>query len=291
MAEPESAASQCNDHVVIAPARGWVRIDLAELWRFRELIGFLALRDVKVRYEQAALGVSWAVLQPLLTMIVFSLLFGLLMGADSKPAIEGVPYAVSTYCALVPWQLFATSLSFSGNSIVSNQNLVTKVYFPRLVLPIAPIVAALVDCGAAFAVLLVMMLAYGITPGPQVVLLPLFVALTLVTALAVSLWLSALNALYRDVRYALPFLTQLWFFVTPCVYTTASVLGDAPEWAQWLYAANPMVGVVEGFRWALIGGPAPAVAALAASVGAVSILLIGGAVYFRRMERVFADWV
>jgi lipopolysaccharide transport system permease protein len=291
VAESLNGRSQRIEGIVIAPPRGFVRVDLAELWRARELIGFLAMRDVKVRYKQAALGVCWAVLQPLLTMIVFSVLFGFLMGANGKPALDGVPYAVSTYCALVPWQLFATSLSFSGNSIVSNQNLVTKVYFPRLVLPIAPIIAALVDFGAAFGVLLVMMLAYGIAPGPEIVLLPLFVALTLLTALAVSLWLSALNALYRDVRYALPFLTQLWFFVTPCVYTTASVLGDAPPWAHWLYAANPMVGVVEGFRWVLIGGPAPAVGALAASVLAVAILLTGGALYFRRMERVFADWV
>jgi lipopolysaccharide transport system permease protein len=276
---------------VIEPPHGLVRVDLGELWRARELIGFLALRDVKVRYKQAALGVAWAVLQPLLTMVVFSVLFGFLMGAEGRPGVEGVPYAVSTYCALVPWQLFATSLSFSGNSIVGNQSLVTKVYFPRLVLPIAPIVAALVDFAAAFAVLLLMMLAYGITPGPAVALLPCFVALSLVAALAVSLWLSALNALYRDVRYALPFLIQLWFFVTPCVYTSQSVLGNAPDWAHWLYALNPMVGVVEGFRWALIGGAAPDAAALAISLGASLLLLAGGAIYFRHMERVFADWV
>jgi lipopolysaccharide transport system permease protein len=291
MTEPDESRSGRIDGIVITPPRGLGTVDLAELWRFRELIGFLALRDVKVRYKQAALGVSWAVLQPLLTMVVFSVLFGFLMGAEGKPSVEGVPYAVSTFCALVPWQLFATALSFSGNSIVQNQNLVTKVYFPRLVLPIAPIIAALVDFGAAFAVLLLMMLAYGIVPGAAIALLPFFVVLALATALAVSLWLSALNALYRDVRYALPFLTQLWFFVTPCVYTTASVLGEAPPWAHWLYAANPMVGVVEGFRWALIGGPAPATGALLASSIAVVVLLVGGAIYFRRMERVFADWV
>jgi lipopolysaccharide transport system permease protein len=291
MTEPDESRSGRIDGIVITPPRGLGTVDLAELWRFRELIGFLALRDVKVRYKQAALGVSWAVLQPLLTMVVFSVLFGFLMGAEGKPTVEGVPYAVSTFCALVPWQLFATALSFSGNSIVQNQNLVTKVYFPRLVLPIAPIIAALVDFGAAFAVLLLMMLAYGIVPGAAIALLPFFVVLALATALAVSLWLSALNALYRDVRYALPFLTQLWFFVTPCVYTTASVLGEAPPWAHWLYAANPMVGVVEGFRWALIGGPAPATGALLASSIAVVVLLVGGAIYFRRMERVFADWV
>jgi lipopolysaccharide transport system permease protein len=291
LAEAAGGAVHSAETITIEPQRGLVRLELRELWRARELIGFLALRDVKVRYKQAALGVAWAVLQPLLTMLVFSLLFGFLMGADGRPSVEGVPYAVSTYCALVPWQLFATSLSFSGNSIVGNQNLVTKVYFPRLVLPIAPIVAALVDFAAAFGVLLLMMLAYGIAPGPELLLLPGFVALALATALAVSLWLSALNALYRDVRYALPFLIQLWFFVTPCVYTSQNVLGNAPDWAHWLYAANPMVGVVEGFRWVLIGGPAPALGALAASVGMVLLLLAGGAVYFRRMERVFADWV
>lgn len=291
MTESDGQGSGRIGGVVIEPPRGLAAIDLAELWRSRELIGFLALRDVRVRYKQAALGVSWAVLQPLLTMVVFSVLFGFLMGADGRPGVEGVPYAVSTYCALVPWQLFATALSFSGNSIVQNQNLVTKVYFPRLVLPIAPIVAALVDFAAAFAVLLLMMLAYGIAPGPEIALLPLLILLTLATALAVSLWLSAANALYRDVRYALPFLTQLWFFVTPCVYTTDSVLGNSPPWAHWLYAANPMVGVVEGFRWALIGGPAPAPGALLTSSVAVVLLLVGGAIYFRRMERVFADWV
>lgn len=291
MAEPAVAADQHADVIVIAPPRGLARLELAELWRARELIGFLALRDVKVRYKQAVLGVAWAVLQPLLTMLVFSLLFGFLMGAGGRPGVEGVPYAVSTYCALVPWQLFATSLSFSGNSIVGNQSLVTKVYFPRLVLPIAPILAALVDFAAAFGVLLLMMAYFGVAPGAAIVLLPGFVALALASALAVSLWLAALNALYRDVRHALPFLVQLWFFVTPCVYTSESVLGSAPDWARWLYALNPMVGVVEGFRWALVAGPAPAAGMLAASVGAVALLLVGGALYFRRMERVFADRV
>lgn len=277
--------------VRIQPPRGLVGVDLADLWQYRELAWFLALRDVKVRYRQAVLGASWAVLQPLLTMVVFSALFGLLMGADGRPTVEGVPYSISTYCALVPWLLFATSLGLSGNSLVQNQALVTKVYFPRLVLPIAPILAALVDFAAAFVVLVLMMLWYGITPGPAVATLPLFVLLALVSALSVSVWLSALNALYRDVRHALPFLVQLWFFITPCVYTTGTLLAEQAPWVRTLYALNPMVSVVEGFRWALLGAPAPAGAAVAVSAVSVIVLLVGGAFYFRRMERIFADVV
>ena len=275
----------------IGPARGVVGIDFAELWRFRELVWFLALRDVKVRYKQAALGGAWAVLQPFLTMVVFSVLFGLLMGAEGKPTLPGVPYAVSTFCALVPWQLFATSLSYSGNSLIQNQALVTKVYFPRLVLPMAPIVAALVDFAIALAVLLLMMLWYGITPGTAALALPLWIALAIVSALAVSLWLSALNALYRDVRHALPFLVQVWFFVTPCVYTTGSILADQASWVRTLYALNPMVSVIDGFRAALLGTPGPDLATALASATTVGVLLVGGALYFRRMERTFADVV
>jgi lipopolysaccharide transport system permease protein len=290
MAESGGAAG-AGRVLVIRPPRALVGVDFAELWRFRELVWFLALRDVKVRYRQAALGIAWAVLQPFLTMVVFSVLFGLLMGAGGRPTVPGVPYAVSTYCALVPWQLFATSLGYSGNSLIQNQALVTKVYFPRLVLPLAPIVAALVDFAAAFAVLAAMMAWYGISPGPGVLLLPAWTLLAVASALAVSLWLSALNALYRDVRHALPFLTQVWFFVTPCVYTTASILSDASPWLRTLYALNPMVGVVEGFRAALLGTPPPDAASVAASAGAVLALMVGGALYFRRMERSFADRV
>jgi lipopolysaccharide transport system permease protein len=290
MAESGEAVS-AGRVLVIRPPRALVGIDFAELWRFRELVWFLALRDVKVRYRQAALGIAWAVLQPFLTMVVFSVLFGLLMGAAGRPTVPGVPYAVSTYCALVPWQLFATSLGYSGNSLIQNQALVTKVYFPRLVLPLAPIVAALVDFAVAFAVLAAMMVWYGIAPGAAVLALPAWTLLAVASALAVSLWLSALNALYRDVRHALPFLVQVWFFVTPCVYTTASILSDASAWLRALYALNPMVGVVEGFRAALLGTPAPDPASVAASTGTVLVLLAGGALYFRRMERSFADRV
>jgi lipopolysaccharide transport system permease protein len=277
--------------VVIEPQRGWSPIDLRELWTYRELIGFLALRDVKVRYKQSLLGIAWAVLQPLLTMAVFSLLFGALLGPGAMPTVEGVPYAVSTFCALVPWQLFAAVLHASGNSLVVNQNLITKVYFPRLVAPLAPALGALVDFAVAFAVLIVIMLVTGVTPGPALLAVPLFTAMAVLAALSVSLWLSALNAMYRDVRHVLPFLAQAWMFATPVVYTTASVLGDQPAWMRVLYGLNPMVGVIEGFRWALLGAPPPSWTLLVPSLLAVVALFVGGLFYFRRMERTFADWV
>jgi lipopolysaccharide transport system permease protein len=280
-----------GDPVVIEPARGWAGLDLAELWRYRELIGFLALRDIRVRYKQSLLGAAWAVLQPLLTMGVFALLFRRLLGEGGLPTVEGVPYAVSTFCALVPWQLFATSLAASGDSLVTNQNLIRKVYFPRLVAPIAPILAALLDFGIALIVLFGMLLFSGIAPGAALLALPLLMLLAVLTSLAVSLWLSAASAIYRDVRHVTPFLVQLWMFATPVVYTTASVMREAPGWAQLLYGLNPMAGVVEGFRWALLGAPPPSPALLGASLAAVSLLLVGGAFFFRRMERSFTDLV
>lgn len=287
---PDITAFAC-DPVVIEPARGWVGLDLAELWRYRELIGFLALRDIRIRYKQSLLGVAWAVIQPLLTMVVFTLLFGMLLGRRGMPTVEGVPYAVSTYCALVPWQLFATSLASSGDSLVSNQHLIRKVYFPRLVAPIAPILAALLDFSIALGVLFAMMLFTGVSLGPSLLAVPLFVALAVVTSLAVSLWLAAANAIYRDVRFATPFLIQIWMFATPVVYTTASVMKNQPEWVQVLYGLNPMAGVTEGFRWALLGAPAPPASLLCASLFAVGVLLVGGAFYFRRMERSISDLV
>lgn len=287
---PEITALAC-DPVVIEAARGWVGLDLAELWRYRELIGFLALRDIRIRYKQSLLGAAWAVIQPLLTMVVFTLLFGMLLGPGGMPTVEGVPYAVSTYCALVPWQLFATSLASSGDSLVSNQHLIRKVYFPRLVAPIAPILAALLDFGIALGVLFGMILFYGVDVGRSLLAVPLFVLLAVLTSLGVSLWLSAANAIYRDVRFATPFLIQIWMFVTPVVYTTASVMKNQPEWVQLVYGLNPMAGVTEGFRWALLGAPSPPVPVLGASLVAVAALLVGGAFYFRRMERTFADLV
>jgi len=286
-----AALGEYPETVVIRPHQGWVPIDLRELWRYRDLIGFLALRDIKIRYKQSLLGCAWAVLQPLLTMVVFTVLFGLLLGRERMPTVEGVPYAVSTYCALVPWQLFASAVSASGNSLIANQNLITKVYFPRLVAPIAPILAALVDFALAFGVLLLLMLAYGIAPGWGVLALPFFVLLAVATALSVSLWLSALNAIYRDVRHTIPFLVQLWMYVTPVVYTTASILHGRSDGLRALYGVNPMAGVVEGFRWALLGGESPPLLLLVPSLAVVGVLLVGGAFYFRRMERTFADLV
>ncbi len=285
----EGAEGAGPERIVIEPRRGFVPIDLGELWRYREMIGYLALRDIQIRYKQSLMGAAWAVLQPLLTMVAFTLLFGALLGRDNMPTPEGIPYAISTYCALVPWQLFATSLATSGNSLVQNQRLVTKVYFPRLVAPIAPILAACVDFLIAFAVLVVMMLAYGITPGWQILAFPAFVLLAVAAALSVSVWLAALNALYRDVRHTIPFVVQVWMFASPVVYDSASVVGGQPGWLRHLYAANPMAGVLEGFRWALLGAPPPPAAELCVSVGMVALLLVGGLFFFRRLERRFAD--
>ena len=269
---------------VIRPSRGWVSLNLRDLWEYRELLYFLIWRDLKVRYKQTVLGAAWAILQPFLTMVVFSIFFGKL----AKVPSDGIPYPIFAYTALLPWQLFARALSESGNSLVANRRLITKVYFPRLVIPIAAVLAGLVDFGIAFVILVAMMFYYGIFPTVAALTLPLFLLLTLATALAVGLWLSALNVQYRDVRYTIPFLTQLWFFATPIAYSTSLV----PERWRVLYGLNPMAGVVEGFRWALLGGEASGTKPLVAvSVLVVAVLLVGGLVYFRRMERTFADIV
>ncbi len=269
--------------MIIRPSRSWTMPQLAELWEHRELLYFLVWRDIKVRYKQTALGAIWAVLQPFATMVVFSVFFGRL----AKVPSDGVPYPVFAYCALVPWQLFSCSLTESSNSLVQNQQLLTKIYFPRLMIPIAPVLAALVDTGIAFVLLLGMMWWYGITPGTPLLLLPMFVLLAVVTALAAGLWLSALNVEYRDVRYTIPFLTQFWLFLTPIAYPASLV---PPRWRV-LYGLNPMVGVVEAFRWALLGTPRPPWSLLVASLAAVVPVLFGGLLFFRRMERTFADVV
>ena len=286
-----STPSSANEVLVIEPQTSWVPIQLRELWRYRELITFLALRDIKVRYKQSVLGAGWAILQPLLTMVVFNILFGLLLGSEGKPTMEGIPYAVSTYCALVPWQLFARSLGQSSQSLVANQSLITKVYFPRLVAPISPILAALVDFALVFTVLAGLMLIYGVIPGAEVLALPFFIVLAMMTALSVSLWLSAIHAIYRDVGYTVPFLIQIWMFVTPVLYTTESVMKNQGEVVRFFYGLNPMAGVVEGFRWALLGGDPPAWNLIAISTVLVSLCLIGGLFFFRRLERTFADLV
>jgi lipopolysaccharide transport system permease protein len=266
----------------IDPPSGWTSIGFRELWDYRELLYFLTLRDVKVRYKQTALGAAWAIIQPVFMMVVFSLFFGKLAGIKS----DGIPYPIFTFCALLPWQLFAHALTESSNSLVANERLITKIYFPRLVVPMAAVLGGLVDFAVAFAILLVMMLYYGIVPGWAIVTLPGFILLAIMTALGVGLWLSALNVQYRDVRYTINFLIQFWLFATPVAYPSSIV----PERWRALYGLNPMAGVVEGFRWALLGNKAPG-AMLAVSVAVVIVLLVGGLYYFRRMEQHFADVV
>lgn len=268
-------------HTHIEPAKGWARINLRELWTYRELLAFLVWRDVKVRYKQTILGAAWAVLQPLLTMMVFSVFFGWL----GKLPSDGLPYPLFAYTALLPWQLFAYALSEAGNSLINNQRLITKVYFPRLLVPLAAVLAGLVDFVIAFVVLLGMMVFYGITPGARILILPLLLLLALGAALAAGLWLAALNVIYRDIRYVIPFLIQFWLFLTPIAYPSSML----PEWLRPVYALNPMVGVVEGFRWALLGANASIGLLTLVSALAVLAMGIGGLYYFRRMESSFMD--
>ena len=278
-----STAPASLPHIRIEPTHGWVALQLRELWRYRELLYFLTWRDIKVRYKQTVLGAAWAVIQPFMTMVVFSLFFGRLAQIPS----DGIPYPIFSYAALVPWTFFANGLSQSSNSLVGSANLIKKVYFPRLAVPIATILSGVIDFVLAFLVLLVMMFFYGIVPTANVVWLPIFLLLALVTSLGAGLWLSAMNVQFRDVRYVVPFLVQLWLFATPIAYPSSII----PEPWRTLYAVNPMVGVVEGFRWALLGvetRPGPMVIVSAIAAGA---LLVSGAFYFRRMEKTFADVV
>lgn len=277
------SAQQSRPTFLIEPSRGWTAIGLRELWQYRELLYFLTWRDVKVRYKQTALGAAWAVIQPVFMMVVFSLFFGRLGGIPS----DGIPYPVFTFCALLPWQLFAHALTESSNSLVGSQNLITKVYFPRLVIPIAAVLGGVIDFAIAFVILLLMMLYYGIVPGWALLTLPGFLLLALLTALAAGLWFSALNVKYRDIRYTINFLVQFWLFLTPVVYPSSLI----PEKYRALYGLNPMAGVVEGFRWALLGKTEPPGAMLWVSVTVVVLLLFGGLYYFRRMEQQFADVV
>ena len=267
----------------IRPPQGWSSLGLRELWEYRELLYFLVWRDVKVRYKQTALGAAWAVIQPVFMMVAFSLFFGKLGGIPS----DGLPYPVFTFCALLPWQLFAHSLSESSNSLVANERLITKVYFPRLIVPISAVLGGLVDFAIAFVILLALMAYYGITPTVMVVTLPLFLLFAVMTALGVGLWLSALNVQYRDVRYTIGFLTQFWLFATPVAYPSSIV----PDRWRWLYGLNPMAGVVEGFRWALLGKAEGPGVMLAISALVVILICGGGLYYFRRMEQTFADVV
>lgn len=270
--------------VIIEPPKRFAALNLGDLWLYRELIYFMTWRDLKVRYKQTVLGVLWAVIKPFMTMVVFSIFFG---GLAKVPS-DGVPYPIFAFTALLPWELFVTALQQASRSLVVNSNMITKVYFPRIILPISSILGGVVDFFIAFLVLIAMMVYYGLKPTANVWALPLFLLLAFITALGVGLWLSALNVLYRDIGYITPFLTQFWLFITPIVYPASMV----PEKWKLLYAINPMTGVVEGFRWALLGtqASAPSNMLLISSLIAVA-LLISGMFYFRRMERTFADMV
>lgn len=278
-AEPTSAY-----HLRIEPSRGWVSLKLRELWEYRELLYFLTWRDVKVRYKQTVLGAAWAIIQPLMTMVVFSLFFGNL----AKIPSDGIPYPIFSYAALVPWTFFANGMGQSSNSLVGAANLIKKIYFPRLVIPISSVISGVVDFALAFIVLLGMMLAYGIVPTLNVIFLPFLLLLAFVTALGVGMWLSAMNVQFRDVRYIIPFLTQFWMFATPIAYPSSLIENDL---LRTLYGLNPMTGVVEGFRWALLNtDTAPGPILIVSTLAAVA-LLVSGAYYFRRMEKTFADVV
>jgi len=271
--------------IYIKPSSGLAALNLRDLWIYRELVFFMIWRDIKVRYKQTALGAAWAVLQPVLTMLVFNFLFGNIakMGTDGN-----IPCPIFAYTALLPWGLFATALNSASRSLTSNQNMITKTYFPRLVLPMASVLGGLLDFAIAFVVLIGLMVYYGIAPGIHAIwALPLFILLSIVTALGIALWLSAINVQYRDVGYALPFLSQFWMFVTPVAYSSKVI---SEQW-QVIYALNPMAGVVNGFRWALLGVGNPPDLLIGISAAISILILVSGLVYFRNMERTFADTI
>ncbi len=276
-------SSPAEELTVLRPSRGWLDLNLREVWRYRELVYFLTWRDIKVRYKQTFLGAAWAIIQPFFTMVVFTLFFGRL----AKVPSDNVPYPIFSYAALLPWQLFSKALSQAGRSLVSSRSIITKVYFPRLIIPLATLFGGLVDFFIAFVVLLGMMAYYHVALLPRIWTLLPFLLLALATALGVGLWLSALNVLYRDVGYTLPFLTQFWMFITPIAYSSTLV---PPKW-RLVYALNPMAGVVDGFRWALLGTPTGPGPSLWVSTAVAVLVLISGLYFFRRMERQFADRV
>ena len=267
----------------IEPAGPWQGVPLTELWQYRELLYFFVWRDIKVRYKQTVIGAAWAILQPVLTMLVFSLFFGRL----AKIPSQGLPYPIFYYCALLPWMYFATAMQAATNVVVEQQRVITKVYFPRVILPISSVLSGLLDFAISFGVFSVLMIYYRIVPTRAVVWLPAFTLLAILTALGVGLWLSALNALYRDVRYVLPFLVQFWMFASPVAYPSSLV----PARWRWFYGLNPMTGVIEGFRWALTGHGQPPGVLLAASSAAVALLVLGGLVYYHAVEGQIADVV
>lgn len=279
-------SAQAADHAeppltVIRPTSGWARLRLDEFWEFRELVFFFIWRDVKVRYKQTVLGAAWAIIQPLFTMAIFSVFFGRLANVPS----DGLPYPLFALAGLVPWLFFMNGLSHGANSLVENEKLIKKVFFPRMIVPVASVLAGLVDFAVASSLLVPAMIYYGIAPGPEIVFLPFFILLGAVAAMGVALWLSALNVQFRDVRYVVPFLSQVWMFATPIAYPT-SLLNES--W-QLVYALNPMVGVVDGVRWTLLGSGEAQWGVFAVSTVVAAALLVGGAFFFRRVERSFAD--
>ena len=278
--------SPSEGFVVYERRRGWTQLGFRELWKYRELLYFLTWRDILVRYKQAVIGIAWAVLQPVLQMIVFTVVFNMALGIKSP--VSDVPYAVFSFTGLLPWNFFAGALSRSGMSLVGNAGLLTKVFFPRLVIPISAVLAGLVDLGIAFLVLIGLMAAYQIAPTWHIVFLPFFILLGFATALSVSLWLSALNVLYRDVQYVIPFLVQLWMFVSPVIYPISDIPAGPLRVA---FALNPMTSVIGGFRWALLGQQFPPGGYVWISSTVVLVLLVSGLYYFKRMERTFADVV
>ncbi len=267
----------------ITPPQGWAPLKLTNLWHYRELLYFLIWRDIKVRYKQTALGALWAILQPLTAMVIFTIVFG----HFAKIPSDGVPYPIFSYCGLLPWTFFAYAIGQSADSLIGNANLISKVYFPRLIIPIAAALAGLLDLAIAFLVLLGMMLFYGIAPTAAIVTLPLFLVLALAAALAMGIWLSALNVQYRDVRYTVPFLLQIWLYATPIVYPGGLIQGPLHQ----ILALNPMTGVVDGFRWAILGKSSLDGRSLVISSAVTAVVLLTGLYYFRRMEQRFADVV
>jgi lipopolysaccharide transport system permease protein len=282
--EPTAAVKPEPRITMVKPASGLSALNLRDLWAYRELIYFMTWRDLKVRYKQTILGAGWAILRPFMTMVVFSIFFGGLANVKS----DGIPYPIFSFSGLLPWELFATALTVASRSLVQNSNMITKIYFPRVILPLASVLAGVVDFLIAFVILLLMMVYYRIPPSPHIWALPFYLLLALVASLGVGLWLSALNVKYRDVGYVSPFLTQFWMFLTPIAYGASYI----PAQWQFVYALNPMVGVVNGFRWAMLGTPqgAPDLSLLI-SIGVALLILISGLFYFRRMEREFADMV
>ncbi|MBN1122988.1 MAG: ABC transporter permease [Anaerolineae bacterium] len=281
MAEAEISSPNQEMITVIEPSRGWLRVNFRELWDYRELLFFLSWRDISVRYKQTVMGMAWAIIQPLLSMVIFSIFFGNL----AKIPSDDVPYPIFSYAALLPWQYFSSAMSASGRSMVGSGKLLTKVYFPRLIIPLAAVLPPIVDFAIAFVILIGLMIFYGVAITWRLLWLPLFLLLALATALGVGLWLSAMNVRYRDIGYVIPFLAQFWMYASPVVYPTSML----PERYQLLYGLNPMTGVIEGFRWALLGTNTPPGPITLVSAGVVVLLIISGMMYFRRMEDSFAD--